>query len=84
MLRLAAFIVFGLLAIFYASKGVAADNRVDSAVFLLMAVQRPSAWRRVIDLENDFRWTAADRRTAAVTADGGCGGHFSEIGYDVI
>lgn len=38
----------------------------------------------VIDLENDFRWTAADRGTAVVTADGGCGGHFSEIGYDVI
>jgi len=38
----------------------------------------------VIDLENDFRWAAADRGTAVVTADGGCGGHFSEIGYDVI
>jgi hypothetical protein len=38
----------------------------------------------IIDLESDFRLTAADRGTAVVTADGGCGGHFSEIGYDVI
>lgn len=38
----------------------------------------------VIDLENDLRWAALDRGTAVVTADGSCGGHFSEVGYDVI
>jgi len=37
ILRFAVFIAFGLLAVFCASEGVAAENRVDSAVFLLMA-----------------------------------------------
>jgi len=38
ILRLAAFLVFGLLAAFYAAKGAAAENRVDGVVFLSMAL----------------------------------------------